>query len=122
MPPDSAMRGSEAGARVKPAVRTLRERVRAVIDIKQDRIETALVATDHVRDVAEVDADSRVIEWMAGKRPERPTIPANDCRVKFADHDRPAWRQKVKGRAERVAHSQPADEDARFAPRHWTGE
>ena len=95
---------------VETCVARRRERGRTVVDVEEHRVEAPGVCAQRQRDVSNFDADARILQRVAGKLAQVPTVPVHDRRNELGDnHGCGGW-QHVEGCAQREAHAQTAHE------------
>ncbi len=88
------------------------ERIRSVVDVEQDRVVGAARRADQLANVAEHDADPRIVEWRACELCEWTAIPLDDLRDELADRHAGIGREHVQRRAQGESHAEPADQHA----------
>ena len=86
--------------------------MRAIVDIQQNGIEPALGRRDKVDDIAHLKVNAPVFQRPAAEFPKNGAVPFHPGLQKFAHHHRRNRGTYMEGLALRMAHAQPADEDA----------
>ncbi len=108
--PKRSGRDLQALRGVEGTIRPIRQRVRTVVDVEQDRIKAALVFAEHERNIAQIDRDARVVERLTGKRGERAADPIDDGRNELRDDQASRGAKTFERGTDRVAHPESTDE------------
>jgi hypothetical protein len=81
-------------------------------EVEQDGVKRA-VAFDDVRHVSHHHLDPRIVDRGVGERRQRAPAPVDHHGVELRDLDVGPGRKRIQRRAEREAHAEPTDQDAR---------
>ena len=103
----------DAAVAVEPAVGRSGQGVRAVVHVEQHGVELGGAPAQRRGHIDFFHAHAPVLERVTGKRAERAAIPGHHRRNELRDDDRRAWRQNVERGAQREAHAEAANQDAR---------
>ena len=111
--PQRAVNGLQSLHVIKRVIRLADQSFRAVVDIEQDRIESADVRSNDLDCIGFVNARARIGKALAKKSCHRTSGPGDHGRHQFGHHDPRIRAQHRKRGTEREPHAQSADQQIR---------
>jgi hypothetical protein len=83
----------------------------AVVHVEQHGIELCEARIQYDGDVAGLDVDARIVQWVSRQRSEWATIPLHDPGQQFGNENVCLRREEIERGAKREAHAEAADQD-----------